>query len=76
MLVEKTANIINNIDGIDNVQGIANLFAEKYFDLYNSVSYDVDNMFKKTVENKIYVLVEIIYVQVITIFLLKTLCLL
>ena len=76
MLVEKTENIINNIDGIDNVQGIANLFAEKYFDLYNSVSYDVDNMFKETVENEIYVLVEIIYVQVITIFLLKTLCLL
>ena len=52
---KKTRNIITNIDGIDNVQGNANLFAEKYDDLYNSVSYDVDDMstLKETVENKI-----------------------
>ena len=53
--IKKTTTIINNIDGIDNVQGIAILFAEKYDDLYNSVSYDVDDMstLKETVENKI-----------------------
>ena len=52
---KKPRNIINNIDGIDNVQGIANLIAEKYDDLYNSASYDVDDMstLKETVENKI-----------------------
>ena len=33
---KKTRNIINNIDDIDNVQGIANLFAEKY-DNYNCI---------------------------------------
>ena len=45
----------NKVDSIDNVQGIANLFAEKYDDLYNSVSYDVDDMctLKETIENKI-----------------------
>ena len=37
------------------MQGIANLFSEKYFDLYISVSYDVDDMstLKETIENKI-----------------------
>ena len=37
------------------MQGITILFAEKYDDFYNSVSYDVDDMFtlKETVENKI-----------------------
>ena len=30
----KTKNVINTIDGVDNVQGIANLFAEKYDNLH------------------------------------------
>ena len=52
---KKPRNIINNIEGIDNVQGIANLFSEKYDDLYNSVRYDVDDIstLKETVGNKI-----------------------
>ena len=60
------------------MQGIANLFAEKNDDMYNSVSYDVDDMstLKETVENKILCSCGNNYVQVITIFLLKTLRLL
>ena len=49
----KTINIINNIDGVDNVQGlvaIANLCTEKYNDLYNSVSCD-ENIMSTLMEN-------------------------
>ena len=60
------------------MQGIGNLFAEKNDDMYNSVRYDVDDMstLKETVENKILCSCGNNYVQVITIFLLKTLRLL
>ena len=57
------------------MQGSANLFAEKSDDLYISVSYDVADIstLKETVENKIVCSCGNNYVQVITIFLLKTL---
>ena len=38
---KKPRNIIKNVV---NVQGIANLLAEKHDDLYNSLSYDTDGM--------------------------------
>ena len=40
----KCNNVSNVVDGVSNADDIAELFAEKYSTLYNSVSYDVNDM--------------------------------
>ena len=36
-------NYPNDVDGVEGKQAIANLFADKYEQLYNIVSYDQDD---------------------------------
>ena len=56
-MIKTTHDLPNVMDGITGIEEISNIFANKYPSLYNSVSYNIQNM--KSLESEIETLISV-----------------